>query len=466
MGVTMSRAAPRPGDIYSPTLRFIQSAKMRPKTGRLQSLIDRRSTKRVRFAQIDATKPPLKDVHLSQAARLEGERRTSKYPPIVVRDACQCEQCVDPSDRQRNFSYSDIPRTIGFDQVSYDEGVKEVQITWSNDIPSSGKAHQSVFSKDIISRLNRKFRNPHWDLYQRPMKLWGRDTYRQGTSRVDFNDYMTNKGSFAEAMHLLWRDGLLFIDGVPESEESVSQIVNRIGPLQQTFYGPTWDVRSVPNAKNVAYTSKYLGFHMDLLYMRDPPGFQFLHCVHNSATGGESRFADTFQALDQVFQKHPTYYEVLRDNLVRYEYDNDGFFYSDAKPTVQLNDALNVPARPVLNSKSTEISNIAHCFWSPPFVGSIPSRLAPDELVKFISASKVFSQHLEMPENVVEEKMDSGTCVIFDNLRIVHARNAFDKNSGRRWLRGAYLNRQDFVSKAASVRADMPEVRASPDSIH
>ncbi|KAK6371564.1 uncharacterized protein PV06_01403 [Exophiala oligosperma] len=465
----MSRAGPRPGDIYSPVMRFIPSAKLRPKTGRLQSLIDRRSIKRVRFAQMDATKPPpQKDFppRLSpQAARLEGERCTSKFPPIVVRDACRCEQCVDPSDRQRNFSYSDIPRTIGFDRVSYDDDAKEVQISWSNDIPSQSQAHRSVFSKDVISRLNRKFRNPHWDLYQRPVKLWGRDTYTQATSRVDFNDYMTNKQSFAEAMHLLWRDGLLFIDGVPESEGSVSQIVNRIGPLQQTFYGPTWDVRSVPNAKNVAYTSKYLGFHMDLLYMRDPPGFQFLHCVHNSATGGESRFADTFRALDQIFQQHPMYYEMLRDNLVRYEYDNDGFFYSDAKPTVQSNDALNVPSRPVLNSKSTEISNVAHCFWSPPFVGHIPSRLAPDELVKFIGASKLLSQHLEMPENVVEEKMDSGTCVIFDNLRIVHARNAFDKNSGKRWLRGAYLNRQDFVSKAASVMADMPpEVKLGRES--
>ena len=79
--------------------------------------------------------------------------------------------------------------------------------------------------------------------------------------------------ALAEALQLLWRDGLVFVDGVPESEASVSQIVNRIGPLMNTFYGPTWDVRSVPDAKNVAYTAKYLGFHMDLLYMREPPAF-------------------------------------------------------------------------------------------------------------------------------------------------------------------------------------------------
>jgi len=52
--------------------------------------------------------------------------------------------------------------------------------------------------------------------------------------------------------------------------------------------------------------------------------------------------------------------------------------------------------------------------------------------------------------------MDSGTCVIFDNLRVVHARNAFNLNSGRRWLKGAYLARQDFVSKASALVGRMP----------
>jgi len=57
----------------------------------------------------------------------------------------------------------------------------------------------------------------------------------------------------------------------------------------------------------------------------------------------------------------------------------------------------------------------------------------------------------------VEEKMESGTCVIFDNLRVVHSRNAFDLNGGgKRWLKGAYLNKQDFLSKAAALQDLMP----------
>lgn len=67
------------------------------------------------------------------------------------------------------------------------------------------------------------------------------------------------------AMLQLQDYGLVLIDGVPELETSVERIGERIGPLRDTFYGRTWDVKDKPNAENVAYTSKHLGLHMDLL---------------------------------------------------------------------------------------------------------------------------------------------------------------------------------------------------------
>jgi hypothetical protein len=95
-------------------------------------------------------------------------------------------------------------------------------------------------------------------------------------------------------------------------------------------------------------------------------------------------------------------------------------------------------------------------YWSPPFVGNIRTDANEEWYKSFIEASKSFSDIINSPDMAVEEKMDSGTCVIFNNLRIVHARNAFDLNSGRRWLRGSYLAEQDFISKAASLRHKWP----------
>ncbi|KAI1619018.1 gamma-butyrobetaine dioxygenase [Exophiala viscosa] len=398
---------------------------------------------------------------LEQVSSTTGVRQPL-ISPILVRDACKCSQCIDSSDKQRNFSYSDIPSDTSFRDVQLDEKTGIVKVRWNNDIPSASPDHTSTFDHETIANLTAIYRHQQrYKLTKRPLRLWDQKSFQRDTSRIDFNDYMTHGPTFANAMHLLWRDGLLFLDGVPETEDSVAQIVNRIGPLQQTFYGPTWDVRSVPNAKNVAYTSKYLSFHMDLLYMRDPPGFQFLHCVHNTCEGGESRFADTFKALDQLISEYGTeYFDALRNFLIRYEYDNDGFFYSDQKPTVMDRGKVDEPPRQIMFAQHEQlIRDVGRVFWSPPFVGYIEPQASEKEHALFVKASKAFSDIMEQQQNVVEEKMDSGTCVIFDNLRVVHARNAFNMNSGKRWLRGAYLNRQDFISKAVSVVDDMPMMR-------
>jgi gamma-butyrobetaine dioxygenase len=49
--------------------------------------------------------------------------------------------------------------------------------------------------------------------------------------------------------------------------------MNEFGFLQ------TFEVRSVPNPINVAYSTIHLDFHMDLVYYESPPGIQFLHCM-------------------------------------------------------------------------------------------------------------------------------------------------------------------------------------------
>ncbi|KIV89523.1 hypothetical protein PV10_06916 [Exophiala mesophila] len=385
--------------------------------------------------------------------------------PILLREACKCDICVDPSDRQRNYEYSDIPTNINVATASKSFDGEKTIIGWENDVQPN---HFSVFDQATTSRLLQPFRNPAWQMYERPRKVWTRKTFRTAENvRIDFNDYMSDDETLARTLHLLWRDGLVFLDGVPEAEESVQNIVTRIGPLQNTFYGNTWDVKSKPQAKNVAYTSKHLGFHMDLLYMKDPPGLQFLHCVHNTCEGGESRFADTLKAIDIMSRMHngPEMIQTLMDVPVRYEYDNDNFFYSDTKPTIMTRNPT--PRQNVLHARNQDlISQIEHVYWSPPFVGNLDSSLPHSKLEKFIRASAIFSKLLNHVENVYSEKMDSGTCVIFDNQRVVHARNSFDLNSGKRWLRGAYLGHQDFVSKAVSMMSLMPQVTTAQQGEH
>jgi hypothetical protein len=64
--------------------------------------------------------------------------------------------------------------------------------------------------------------------------------------------------------------GIVVIKGVPtdkteDKDCSLREVMGLIGELRNTFYGETWNVRNVPNSRNVAYTNLNLGMHMDLL---------------------------------------------------------------------------------------------------------------------------------------------------------------------------------------------------------
>lgn len=50
---------------------------------------------------------------------------------------------------------------------------------------------------------------------------------------------------------------------------------------------------------------------------------------------------------------------------------------------------------------------------------------------------------------VYERMMKPGECVLFDNRRVLHARKAFEVGDAgkERWLRGAYLDKDPFLSK-------------------
>lgn len=274
---------------------------------------------------------------------------------------------------------------------------------------------------------------------------------------------MSSDQALAKALSGIWATGLVFIKGVPSDPSSVQKLAERIALLRNTFYGTTWDVRSKPNAENVAYTSRYLGYHMDLLYMKEPPGLQLLHCIENTCKGGESFFADTFTAVHHLLREDQGIYPHLSNNKIRYAYHNG--CHSFANTRALLDSGLQEGRRLKRyqgNLVSREVQNIQRVYWSPPFVSSEmvrPSEASYDKenAHKQKAALKAFETTLNRPDLRVETKLPPGTCAIFDNLRIVHAREAFDTNSGHRWLRGAYLDWQEFVSKANSLVDIMPK---------
>ena len=183
------------------------------------------------------------------------------FNAVWLRDCCPCDRCVDPSTTQKTFDTADISPAIHPKSVDFhDDG--SVHISWTPDLPGF-EDHVSVYdpsfggkNQTLLSRLKATSNYPYEPI------LWKRDTMFQHQLSVDYNSYMHSSSALLSCLQHLHLWGLLFIHSIPSSSDAVTRLAERIGPLKNTFYGSTWDVKSVPSAKNVAYTSSHLGFHM------------------------------------------------------------------------------------------------------------------------------------------------------------------------------------------------------------
>ena len=420
----------------------------------------------------------------------------AKFSPILLRDLCECSSCVDISTKQKLFSTADIPTDIKARAVAQtDNGAS---ILWDQDVAGFDRDHTTELSLEVLKSLSELGRtSPSYD--PGVQTLWEADAFRD-VQDIDYEAYMQDDAVLFQALKQLHTHGLLFISNVPESEKSVSTLGERIGPIKNTFYGYTWDVRSVPEAKNVAYTAQDLGFHMDLLYMHQPPHLQLLHCIRSSAVGGASLFTDSYKSAEDLFAADRDAFNQLsyHDATFHYNHPNSHLYYQQ-RPVFEMK-PLNLGGYSFktfsrfIKAFEGELRGTKHhsnrkikiadwidaVSWSPPFQGPHALRSLTDlpagghvnrvQAANSISrkvniwhhAAKQYSALLHRPNMIYERLMKPGESVIFDNRRVLHARKAFAvADLGKeRWLRGAYLDKDPYVSKLRVLQhqfGDAPE---------
>lgn len=404
-----------------------------------------------------------------------------ELPKMLLRDMCTCPQCVDPSTRQKLFSTAEIPPDISVEEVVRYKG--GLQVTWLVDLPGIKRPHTSFYPQEVLDAIKRTGSSKILPRLPR-RRYWTDSQFRAETADITYEAYMQDENVFFKALQQLHSHGLLFLKDVPEDPESVSRITQRIGPLKNTFYGDTWDVRSVPQAKNVAYTSQDLGFHMDLMYLKQPPHLQFLHCIRSSANGGASLFADSFKAVRHLWKHDRESFTDLERIPITFHYDHiDSHYYQQSRPLIELA-PLNFDGKVFPNYRGLQLfaqdqarggwvkklfnldDYLEAVTWSPqfqaPFQLTNPHTQFFDRdlserneyaIRRWRTAAGRFNSHIHRPENIYERMMKPGECVIFDNRRVLHARKAFEvADAGKeRWLRGAYLDKDPFISKLITL---------------
>ncbi len=235
-----------------------------------------------------------------------------------------------------------------------------------------------------------------------------------------------------------WIDTLGFarLTDVPAKPGALFEVIALFGFVRETNYGRLFEVRSRVEAENLAYTRLGLDPHTDNPY-RDPvPTLQILHCLENTATGGDSSVVDGFRAAEILKSEYPDHFDLLARYPVEFRYRGDGRTDLVAeRPMLEL--------APGGGLQQVRINNRAfHALRSVPF----------DLVPGFYAAYRHLVEITRRPSVVVSFRLDAGDLFVVDNTRVLHGRTAFDA-AGSRWLQGAYADIDGLRSTLRALRA-------------
>ena len=334
----------------------------------------------------------------------DGKR--GEFPFAWLRDNCACALCRHPGSGQRLLEPSAIPLDIHPRELRYEHDC--LQVAWAPD------GHASAY-RGAWLRSSARVSGP-----QVP-RLW--DATIAGELPLAQHDAVV--GDLQQLRRWLESvDSLGFgvLSGVPVENGEVARVAELFGHVRVTNYGRVFDVRSVVEPANLAYTPLGLGPHTDNPY-RDPvPSLQLLHCLSSSASGGENTLVDGFCVAEALRAECPAEFAVLAGHNVTFAYRDDGAELSASAPIIELDPHGAVRALR-FNARSLQS----------------PSMPVP-ELATWYDAYLRFSRMLEDERFQVRLRLDPGDLFIVDNRRVLHGRAPYAASAGERHLQGCYAD--------------------------
>ena len=340
----------------------------------------------------------------------------------------------DAHSGQRLIDIADLPESPRIRSAVAHNGT--VQIEWE------GEAHAACFQLAWLA-AHAGERSVHAPEEKRHYWLEGATL----DARRDFAWLSLEQLRTKPAARLAWltrllQDGLAFLDAVPASESAILDAMPFVGRVLETNYGYTFDVRSVPQPENLAYSDLGLGLHTDNPYREPVPGFQALHVLIASSEGGESLFADGFALAEHLRASAPEAFAQLTTTAVPFHFRSRDAELRAERPLIQLSVRGEVSA---VHYNSRSIAPL-----------NLPAHTAS----RFYGAYRQLAKLLRDPRFQLRTQLHTGTLVVFDNQRTLHGRTPFSSSRYPRHLRGCYLSRDSVYSETALLRRKLTEVAA------
>jgi gamma-butyrobetaine dioxygenase len=350
-----------------------------------------------------------------------------------LRENCGCGACCHAEAWERIVGLLDIPLDIEPARVTADGG--GLHLEWVDGPPCEGTVYSWDFLRrhrtEIEARRERSFTPPRW---------WASDIDPTAV-HLQWGAVAVDDRALEAALTSVEQLGFVILEGVPLEEDAVLDVAARIAHVQESHFGRSFRVESKHDPENLAYTPRRLDPHNDLPSRQELPGLQLLHCLVNDAMGGESVLVDGLAVSERLRSEDPASFDLLSTVAVRYTSVGDDWEISTRKPVIQLD---------------SDGAVIGTCFH-PALLG--PVDVEPGRMGAFYAAYRAMLSITVDPAMQFTFRLGAGQCQIFDNRRVLHARQAFDPTTGARLLRGCYVPLDDARSRLAVLRRRSAEFR-------
>ncbi|MFI6445263.1 TauD/TfdA family dioxygenase [Kitasatospora sp. NPDC050543] len=339
------------------------------------------------------------------------------FPTYWLRDNCPCTDCRDPRNGQKLFQITDLPADLAITAQHEQNG--HLEVLWSD-------GHRSRYE---LARLAEPAAGD--GRTEADKRLWEAADFTAGIPEADWDAYLGDPAERVAVLSAVRRSGFAVLRAVPAVDRQVLEVARTLGFVRETNYGELFDVRVEAAPNNLAFTSAVIAPHTDNPY-RDPvPTLQLLHCLANSATGGDSGLVDGFRAAAILRAEAPEEFALLTRTPVPFVFRDRNTELRAERPLIEV-DSLGRIREVRFNNRS---------------IGTL--RLPdPAAAQAFYAAYRRFAEITLRPELRLEFRLGPGDCLIFDNVRLLHARTAFEQD-GSRHLQGCYADLDGLFSTLA-----------------
>jgi len=349
----------------------------------------------------------------------DGEKSSFNY--MWLRD--NCPNAHDKDSRHRMFNILKVSQDINPKKYNVNKEGK-LEIEWSEG------NHISYYDPKWLRENCYTIKNKK--KYVSPYQLWDCSLQENLKSiSIEHDEIISSDKGLIKWLELLHYKGIAIVKNTPTEKESAFPVLNRISHTRETFFKTPFEVVNISKPNNSAYTARALNNHMDLPWFENPPGYQFLHCLINTAGGGDSSAVDAFSVAEYLRKNEKEIFETLVNVPLKFR---------DKDYTQEAHRIFYAPA--ITLTKDGDYNDIR---FSVATMDALDCN--PDIMEKVYKAHHRFGNLLHDDKFVIKFRLEPGDIFSFNNRRLLHGRTEFDPNSGHRHLQGYYMDRDEIIGR-------------------